>query len=57
MPPMRMQLLAAGRFETRYITGLVLNLNGPAMLLHDDIVADGGAKAGAFSGKLGRKER
>ena len=54
---MRMQLLAAGRFELGIFAGLGLDLNGPAMLLHDDIVADGGAKAGAFFGKLGRKER
>jgi hypothetical protein len=27
------------------------------MLLEDDVVADGKAKAGAFSGGLGREER
>ena len=27
------------------------------MLLDDDVVTDGEAKAGAFSGRLGRKER
>ena len=27
------------------------------MLLHDDVVTDGEPKAGAFSGRLGRKER
>ena len=36
---------------------LGLDFNRPAMLLHDDIVADGEAKAGAFSGWLGGEER
>ena len=38
-------------------SGLGLDFNRPAMLLHDDIVTDGEAKAGPFSGWLGGEER
>src|SRR5262249_52969016 len=34
-----------------------INLERPAMLLDDDIVADGKAKAGALPGRLGCEER
>ena len=36
---------------------LRVDLNRPAMLLDDDVVTDREAKPGAFSGRLGRKER
>ena len=36
---------------------LGLDFNRSAMLLHDDIMADGEAKAGAFSRWLGGEER
>ena len=37
--------------------GLRIDLDRPAMLLDDDVVADGEAKSGTFSGRLGREER
>ena len=37
--------------------GLRIDLDRPAMLLDDDIVADGQAKSRSFSGGLGREER
>ena len=39
------------------LAGLRVHLNRPAMLLDDDVVADGEAKSGAFAGGLGCKER
>ena len=36
---------------------LRIDLDRAAVLLHDDVVADGEAKAGAFSGRLGCEER
>ena len=38
------------------LAGLRIDLDRTAMLLDDDIVADGEAKAGAFSGGLRREE-
>ena len=37
--------------------GLRIDLNRPAMLLDDDVVTDGQAQPGPFTGRLGRKER
>src|SRR6476659_3444861 len=37
--------------------GLGIDIDRPAMLLDDDIVTDGKAKAGALSGRLGCEER
>src|SRR5437016_12595696 len=39
------------------LTGLRVDLYRPAMLLDDDVVADGEAEARAFAGGLRRKER
>ena len=39
------------------LTGLRIDLYRPTMLLDDDVMANGQAKARAFSGRLGRKER
>src|SRR5262245_45754234 len=39
------------------VTGLRIDLDRPRMLLHDDVVSDRQAQAGAFSGWFGRKER
>ena len=36
---------------------LRIDFDGARMLLDDDVVADGKAKAGAFAGRLGREER
>ena len=44
-------------FDLCELAGLRIDLNRPAMLLDDDVVTDGEAKPGAFSGGLGRKER
>src|SRR5262245_6069151 len=41
----------------RELARLCIDLDRPAMLLDDDIVADGKAKAGALSGRLGCEER
>jgi hypothetical protein len=34
--------------------GLCVDLNGPRMLLHDDVVTDGQAQSGSFADGLGR---
>ena len=52
VPPTRQNDLKFGEFAW-----LGIDLNRSAMLLDDDIMADGQAKAGAFSGRLGREER
>src|ERR1700692_2775207 len=38
-------------------SGLRLDINAAAMLFHDDVVAHGQAKPGAFTRRLGREER
>ena len=43
-------------FELGEPAWLGIDLNRPRMLLHDDVVSDGQAKAGAFSCGLCRKE-
>src|SRR3974390_878095 len=37
--------------------GLCVNLDQAAMLLHDDVVTDGEAKPGSFSGRFSSEER
>src|SRR4249920_2930552 len=39
------------------LTRLRIDLDGARVLFHDDIVADGEAKTGAFSGRFGREKR
>src|SRR5262249_13858783 len=38
------------------VAGLRVNLYRPRMLLHDNVVGDGEAEAGSFSGRLSREE-
>ena len=39
------------------LTGLRIDLYRPGMLLDDDVVTDGQAEPGPFTGRLGREER
>ena len=39
------------------LAGLRIDLYRPAMLLDDDVVTNGQAEPGPFTGRLGRKER
>ena len=43
-------------FDFGELAGLRIDLYRPCMLLHDDVVSDGEAKASAFPGRLGREE-
>src|SRR6478735_8573133 len=50
------RLRAANYPDFRELAGLRIDLNRPAMLLHDDVVTDGEAESSAFPSRFGREK-